>query len=353
MGAQPLFVLKPTPVLLLQFQSGKDKQAELILNAKFADTIAFYIWNTLKWEQYPHPAALAKVWQANVLELVQQFRHIFSVGRSAAECAEALEKAYCHIAFTDPPVLLTKPFKPSQGFTAVPDRQELLRYALDKLMVSARKIRRQSEGLPPESTQNKDHTSAAWQASNADSIGGQANSMQTYTNLLQSMLVLWKLAWIAGCVSWTVQTRETHTAISCIMTALAGLCDQLKRYDQAAVCGVASSPPPAGTTGEAQAAAKREFERNKSLSLMLVMMVRQTLPAVVGAESLEADVCISIMSALMMRSQPSTYQAVARAIVAKGTVAVAHAPAASTGRTRSVRCPANLALHVAQGDVKR
>lgn len=324
MGSQPSFGLKPTSVLLLQIQYGKDKHEELVLNAKFADTIAFYIWNTLKWEQYPDPAALANAWQADALELVQHFSDIFSVGRSAAECAEALEKAYCHIAFTDPPVLLAKPFKPSQGFTAVPDRQELLRYALDKLMLSARKIRRQSEGLPPESTQENDHhTSAAWQASNADSIGSQANSMQMHTNLLQSMLVLWKLAWIAGCVSWTVQTRETHTAISCIMAALAGLCDQLKRYDESAISGVTSFPPQAGTTGAAEAAAKREFER-KSLSLMLVMMVRQTLPAVVGAESLEADVCIIIMSALMMRSQPSTYQAVARAIVAKGTVAVTH-----------------------------
>ena len=326
-------LLNPTPLLLLQFDHGNGKHPELVLNAKFADTIAFYILNTLKSEQYPDPAALANAWQADMQELVQHFRDLFSVGRSPAECAEALEKAYCHIAFTDPPVLLTKPFKPSQGFTTVPDRQELLRYALDKLMISARRIRRQSQGLPPEPTQEgAPHSTASTQAFDANSTGTQQNSMQTYTQLLQSMLVLWKLAWVAGCVSKTVHTSDTHTAITTIMEAIALLCDQLRKYDHSVSCGLASSAPQAGTTEEAEAAAKGVGERNKSLSLMLVMLVKQTLPAVVGGETPEADVCLKMMSALMMRSQPATYQAVARAIVAKGRAAVAHAPVVSVGQ---------------------
>ena len=75
-------------------------------------------------------------------------------------------------------------------------------------------------------------------------------------------------------------------------------------------------------TAEGEAAAKREGERNKSLALMLVMLVKQTLPAVIGGETREADVCLRIMASLMIWSQPATYQAVARAIVAKGRAAV-------------------------------
>ena len=168
----------PTAALMLQIHQAADKCTELVLNAKFSTTLAFYTWHALKQEQYPDPAAVSAVWQADVQGLVHQFKDTFSIGRSVAECAEALEKLYCVMA--DASALLTAPFQPSQGFTTVPDQEELLRYVVDKLMVSAKKIRRQSVGLPPDSANH--HIAAVWQAPHADSTDKQYPDMQRHTH---------------------------------------------------------------------------------------------------------------------------------------------------------------------------
>ncbi|KAL3131853.1 hypothetical protein ABBQ38_007566 [Trebouxia sp. C0009 RCD-2024] len=311
---------------LLQIHSDTQQTfqySELVLTARFTITIPFYAWHTLKQEEYPDPAALAVAWQTDIQQLVQHLQDLFSIDRSEAESAEAMDKACCQVAFTEGADLLTTPFRPSQGFTDVPAQQELLRYVSDKLMPSARRIRHQLEGLPPDSAQGENYpVVAAWQAANTDN---KDSGMQTYTCLLQSMLLLWKLAWTAINVSGTEQTPATETAITTIIEAVGGLCDQLKRYDQAAVDGATFSPPQAAMTGDTGAAAeqdaKKQAERHKSLSLMLLILVKRVLPLVVKGKTPEADVCCKIMSALMMKSQPSIYQAVAQAIVAKGRVA--------------------------------
>ena len=295
---------------------------ELIVTARFAATIGFYTWLTLGRQHYPDPAALSSAWQADVQRAVQQLQNNVTIGRSEADSFEAMDKAFCQLAFSDAQEVLATPvFKPSQDVTNAPAQQELLRYVLDQLMPSASHISCQSAGLPPDTAQGEDYTVAAWQASDADN---QHSGVQTYTRLLHSMLLLWKLAWTALRVSDTEHTCETDTAIATLIQAVGGLCDQLKRYDQAAVEGMTSAPPQAVTTEEARAAAKKEAERaaerNKSLSLMLVILVKRTLTSVVNGPTPEADVCCNIMSALMMKSQPSIYQAVAKAIVAKGEI---------------------------------
>ena len=294
------------------------KQTELVLNAAFVRTIAFHMWHTLKQEQHPNPAALLNIWQADIQQLVRDVRHVFSVGRSTTECTQALEAVYCRIAFTDPNTLvLTTAFQSSdQGFTALPDWENLLPYALDKLMLSARKVRRQTAGLPPDSAQDQASSYApAWQMSSpaAEPVG-----MQTYTQLLQSMLVLWKLAWISGCVSRAVQTPDGMTAVTTLFETIGGLCDQLKAYDESAAKGP-NLPPQAEADAKA-GTAEAEAEGNKQMSLMLVLLVLRTMPMMVGQWTTETDVCCKIMSALMMRSQPSTYQAVAKIIIDKGSV---------------------------------
>ena len=295
-----------------------DEHTELVLNAAFARTIAFHLWHTLKQEQYPDPAALSSTWQADIQQLVRHIRDVFSVGRSTAECTKALEEVYCRIAFTDPPLVLTTAFQPSdQGFTAVPDRENLLPYMFDKLMLSARKVRRKTAGLPPDSAQEQaDSNAPVWQESGP--AGGPVG-MRTCTHLLQSMLVLWKLAFITGCMSRSVQTPDSRTGLTTLFETIAGLCDQLKAYDQSAAQGV-TLPPQAEADAEA-GTAEAEAEGNKQLSLLLVLLVLRTMPMMVGQWTTEPDVCCKIMSALMMRSQPSTYQAVAKVIVEKGRVA--------------------------------
>ena len=323
-----LYLPNLTAAILLQVhQENKEtcQYSDLVLTARFVATIPFYAWYSLQQEEYPDPAALATAWQADVQGLVRRLQDVFSIGRSEAETAEAMVKACCHVAFTEGTGLLTTPFKPAKGFTDVPAQQELQRSLLDKLMLSARYIRRKSEGLPPESAQGEDYpVFAAWQASDADS----KDSGMKYTRLLQSMLLLWELAWTAMNVSATAQTPESETAITTLIEAVGGLCDRLKRYDQAADDRATTCPPQTVTTEEAGAAAKTaaeiqaeiQTERHKSLSLMFLISVKRRLPLVVDGQTPEAEVCCNIMSALMMKSQPSIYQAVAKAIVAKGEI---------------------------------
>ena len=300
-----------------------DKRTELVLTAAFAPTIGFHLWHTLEQEQFPNPAALSDTWQADIQQLVCHIRDIFSVGKSTAECTKALEEVYCRIAFTDPPLVLTTAFHPlDQGSTAVLDQENLLPYVFDKLMLSARKVRRQAAGLPPDSAQEQANASApAWQKSGP---AGEPVGMQTYTQLLQSILVLWKLAFISGCVSRTLQSPDSMTGVTTLFETIGGLCDQLKAYDQAAAQGT-TLPPQAEADAEA-GTAEAEAEGNKQMSLMLVLLVLRTMPNVVAYWTTEADVCCKIMSALMMTSQPSTYQAIAKVIVEKGRVAVPYAP---------------------------
>ena len=275
----------------------------------------------MKREQYPDPSALKAAWQADVFEVAHHIRSIVGVGKSSAECAQALEKLYTHIAFTDPPALLV-PFRPSQSFTDVPKPQDLLRHVLDRLMVTARRVRQQSTGLLSVSAQAEDSQVAAfWMNSEAVSKDSQESDMQTHSRLLHSMLLAWKLAWIAGCVSRTVQTPDTMTAITTLFEALEGLCGQLKSYDQSAHDAVTSSSAQAESHAGDRRAQHAEAERNMGLSLVLVSLVKETLPAVFGGETPEADVCCKIMSALMVASTPSIYRAVAKTIVARGTVA--------------------------------
>ena len=316
----------PKAALLLQVHQGASSGTELVLSAWFAQTIAFYIWHRLKQEQYPDSAALSFEWQDTVQQLVHHFKDVFSVGRSAAECAAALEKLYCHIASTGPLVLLTTPFRPSQGFTAVPKPEEVLRYAVDKLMVSARKIRRQDACLPPESAEEEGSYPAFWQSSDVDSTASQLTGVvqtQTDTCLLQSILVLWKLAWIAGCLSRTVQTPETDIVTKTLFYSIGGLSEKLKTYDRLAAEGLTGFPPQAATNTEAGTTGT-EAESNKQLSLMLVTLIKDTVPVVMGSDNPDR-VRFHVMSALMMKSQPATYQAVAKAIVAGGRVAASRA----------------------------
>ena len=278
----------------------------------------------MKEEQYPHPAALKAAWQADVLEVAHQIRAIVSVGRSAAECAEALEKLYTHIACTDPPALLTAPFRPSHGFTDVPHSQDLMRHVMDKLIVSARRVRQQPTDLLPVSAQAEDgQTATSWQNSQAASMDSQDSDMQTHSCLLQSMLLAWKLAWTAGCVSRTVQTPDTMTAINILFEALEGLCGQLKRWDQSGNREVAASSAQAERPAGDWRFWYAEAGRNRDLSHLLVDLVKETFPVVIGGETPEADVCCKIMSALMVTSLPSTYQAVAKAIVTRGKLVTA------------------------------
>ena len=317
-------VTTSTAALLLQIHQAGGKHSELVLSATFAETIAFHTWYTMKTEQYPDPAALKAAWQADVFEVAHHIRIIVSVGRSHAECAQALEKLYTHIAFTDPPALLITPFRPSHSFTDVPQSQDLLRHVLDRLMVTARRVRQQSTGLLSVSEQAEDSQVAAfWMHSEAISIDTQESDMQIHSRLLQSMLLAWKLAWIAGCVSRTVQTPDTMTAITTLFEALEGLCGQLKGYDQSANDADISSSAQAESPAGGRSAWQAEAERNMGLSLVLVSLVKETFPAVIGGETPEADVCCKIMSALMVTSLPSIYQAVAKTIVARGALATA------------------------------
>lgn len=235
---------------------------------------------------------------------------------------KALEEVYCCMVFTDPPLVVTSAIQASDyGFTAAADPENLLLYVFDKLMLSARKVRRQLAGLPPDSAQEQARcNAAAWQRSG---LAEEPDGMQTYTQLLQSMLILWKLAFVSSCVSRTVQSPDSWTGVTTLFETIGGLCDQLKAYDQAAAKGM-TLPPQAEADAEA-GTAEAEAEGNKQMSVMLVLLVLRTIPNTVAYWTTEADVCCKIMSALMMRSQPSTYRAVAKIIVEKGRVAISYA----------------------------
>lgn len=77
--------------------------------------------------------------------------HKFQIGRSGAEYSQVTAQLYTDIAHTGHMSLLAAPFQSSSAYTDILKPQDMLRYMFDQLMVSARNVRRQAQGLPAES----------------------------------------------------------------------------------------------------------------------------------------------------------------------------------------------------------
>ena len=135
-----------------------------------------------------------------------------------------------------------------------------------------------------------------------------------------------------------MQTADTMTANTILFNAIGGLCDQLTRYDQSPVDPGNCFPPQAMPMEEALAAAKEEADSNLALPHLLLVLVKETLPSVIGGNIPEADVCCKIISALMMNSQPPISQTVAGILFAGGIVATPHVQCRSLFLMTAIVC---------------
>ena len=105
-------------------------------------------------------------------------------------------------------------------------------------------------------------------------------------------------------MSGSVHTDASRTAMAAMFDALASLAEQLEKHDQAALD-----------------ASIDLMDQNMMVSQMVMMLVLQLLPAVAMCETREADACLQVLSALMMKSRSRTYLAIAKHIIQTGSLA--------------------------------
>ena len=130
---------------------------------------------------------------------------------------------------------------------------------------------------------------------------------------MHSMQLLLKIAWAAGCSSAATETSSCADGVKALWGALRGLCLQFKEDDQAALDDTASL-----STSDAVTYKTEFFEVDKYLALMLALQVLHLLPSAIGRAGEPADTFCFLLSALMVKSRRSVYQAVAKLIIEHG-----------------------------------
>ena len=159
------------------------------------------------------------------------------------------------------------------------------------------------------------------QAAGVNSRTGLQINTGRHQLLLHSALVLFKLGWLPGCLSDSTQTAATATALGTIFDALGCLATELQDYDQAILDAMAAVCCKAGVTitSQSELGAATDFaDQNMVVSLMALGLLLQLLPVVVMRKTQEANACLELMSALMMKSRPATYLALAKRLAEPG-----------------------------------
>ena len=287
----------------VQVSAGVGQSKTLNFTAIFDAILAFHVWHTLKGGPYPDPRQLAASWQSQLLKQVQCTRESLGRSRATADCSRATEEAYAGLVGLKSQAVLSLPLQTGCALTDSRTKaQDILLYALEQLMVSARSISHPSESSELDSS---DEIDAALKLSGP----------HAHTALLQGLAIALKLGGIVLCLGLSAQTRDNQLAIGCIWAAIAGLHDRLRSH--ASFDKFFGPLPPQRATTAARAPVT-EAQDIVVASVTVSRIVLAVLKKVLRQASRHAAICCHVLLVLLTQSQMRVCHAVAAHIAQSG-----------------------------------
>lgn len=302
----------------LQVTTGAVTGSPLALTASFEATLAFYVWHTAKQEHYPGlMAALAKAWQTDMRSQYGRVRQVFRQKTSPDKANEETQAVFSCMVVANRATVLSEPLRPVLIHSPDLTPEDAIRHMLDQLLLVARQISQPQDTVSPEQRLQGDA-----QQQPADAAEEDVPS-DPHIEILHGILILLKLALLAGCVPALLADRNTAKARGCLWLAIDGLCKQLKEHDKAQVAAAAAAARSAATqsaivTATAHAEADVKMQTVEDLSQLLARQVLMALETAMGQSGRPAEIMCNLLSALMTRSSKRVYEAVAAEIFEQG-----------------------------------